>query len=50
LDVGERHRFASFSVEERRVVLEFVDHRASLPDQIYDGPYLEAARSFWRER
>ena len=50
LDVGERNRFAGFSDEERRVVLEFVEYRASLPDQIHDGPYLEAASSFWRER
>ena len=41
---------AAFSEEERRVVLEFVEYRASLPDHIYDEPYLEVARSFWRER
>lgn len=50
LDVGQRNRFAGFSEEERRVVLEFVEYRASLPDHIYDEPYLEAARSSWRER
>jgi hypothetical protein len=50
LDVGERDRFAGFSEEERRVVLEFVEYRANLPDHIHDEPYLEAARSFWRER
>jgi hypothetical protein len=48
LDVGERNRFAGFADAERRVVLEFVEHRLGLPDNELDQPYLECAVVFWR--
>jgi hypothetical protein len=48
LDVGERNRFAHFADAERRVVLEFVEHRLALPDSEPDRRYLEDALSFWR--
>jgi uncharacterized protein DUF6714 len=48
LDTGDRNRFVGFSEGERRLVLEFVEHRAGLEEHGYDQPYLERARAFWR--
>jgi hypothetical protein len=47
LDVGERNRFSGFTPVEARVVLEFVEHRASDPDLELDREYLDEARAFW---
>jgi hypothetical protein len=47
LDVGERNRFAQFNEAERRVVLEFVEYRAALPDYDLDKKYLQDALTFW---
>lgn len=47
LDVGERNRFAHFNDVERRVVLEFVEYRAALPEYELDRRYLQDALAFW---
>jgi hypothetical protein len=47
LDVGERNRFARFSPAEARLMLEFVEHRASVPDLDFDRDYFDAAWLFW---
>jgi Family of unknown function (DUF6714) len=49
LDVGERNRFAQFNDVERRIVLEFVEYRAGLPECKFDRRYLEDALAFWAE-
>jgi hypothetical protein len=48
LDAGERNRFVAFTVEEGRVVREFVEHRACINDSEVDRPYLDAALVYWR--
>lgn len=47
LDTGDRNRFVGFTEGERRLVLEFVEYRASLEEHGYDQLYLESARAFW---
>ena len=47
LDEGERDRFAYFSPEERSVIAEFVEYRASLEEAEFDRQYLEQARQYW---
>ena len=47
LDTAERNRFAKFTPSEARVVLEFVEHRAAMPDSEFDRAYLDKAWEFW---
>jgi hypothetical protein len=47
LDVGDRNRFATFTPGEARLVLEFVEHRASDPELELDREHLDKAWLFW---
>ncbi len=49
LDVGERNRFSQFTPAEARIVLEFVEHRATEPGADHDREFLDKAWEFWAD-
>jgi hypothetical protein len=46
-DEGDRNRFAYFAPEERKVMAEFVEHRAKLEGAEFDRAYLDKAMQYW---